>query len=666
MARVPDISFFIGKGGVGKTTVSAAYALRQARRHPSRRILVLSTDPAHSTADVLQVRAEQPVSTRLKLPFRGRVELWQLDAQQQFRQFIDQYREAILALVEQGTIFSRAEIEPLLDSTVPGMAEVSALLALHDLLDSAEYDEIVVDTAPIGHTLRLFELPEHFRRFFHFLDVAGSRDRVLAEHFGGTRAPSHPVLAEWQRIVDGIQSALTGGDSRLVLVTTPETFALNESARIAASLAESTPELPITAIVLNRAVTGKTKCAICGERRHATAEAEKFLAREFPKVPVQVGPDPGGPILGADLLAKFGDAVFGGKKSVAASPAPHAPGMRFLRAHWPGIETPLAFTLGKGGVGKTTTSAALALAQRHRRAARPIMVCSTDPAPSLDDVFATDVGDKPVAVLGDRKLRAMELDSVAEFRRWSDEMRYKVDRAMQAEVRGIHLDLAFDHEILIALLDIVPPGVDELFAIFRILDLVAAGRERVLIDMAPTGHALELLRMPDRIAQWARLLLKSLAPHRTLPLAQDLAVEIAGIGQRVRELAKQIRDPERAAVWPVMLAEPLPDRETRRLLAELDELGVQPQALFVNRVIMQEDGRGCERCARLRAWQSATLARWRNERRPVYVVRNFPHEIAGRKRLEAFIRELWQLGPAEKSAKRSRKRNRRSARRRRS
>jgi arsenite-transporting ATPase len=248
----------------------------------------------------------------------------------------------------------------------------------------------------------------------------------------------------------------------------------------------------------------------------------------------------------------------------------------------------------------------------------------------------------------------MELDSVAEFRRWSDEAKYKLDRALSTEVRGVHLDLAFDHEVLRALLDIVPPGVDELFAIFRILDLVAAGRERVLIDMAPTGHALELLRMPDRIAHWARLLLKSLAPHRTLPLAQDLAVEIASIGQRVRELAKQIKDPARAAVVPVMLAEPLPDRETRRLLAALDELGAAPQALFVNRVLGETAARGCERCTRLRAWQVATLARWRGRRHPVYVVRDFAREIAGRKRLEAFIRELWQLAPSAKPAKRSR------------
>ena len=87
-----------------------------------------------------------------------------------------------------------------------------------------------------------------------------------------------------------------------------------------------------------------------------------------------------------------------------------------------------------------------------------------------------------------------------------------------------------------ALLDVVPPGVDEIFAIFRILDLLQGGG-RVVIDMAPTGHALELLRTPARLLAWARLLLKTLAAHRSLPFAQDAAVEVATLSQNVRELA---------------------------------------------------------------------------------------------------------------------------------
>src|SRR5258706_5816043 len=124
--------------------------------------------------------------------------------------------------------------------------------------------------------------------------------------------------------------------------------------------------------------------------------------------------------------------------------------------------------------------------------------------------------------------------------------------------------------------------------------------------MAPTGHALDLLRMPQRMLHWTRLLLKSLVPHRKLPLARDLAVEIAAVEVEARELAKALRDPKQTRVFSVMLAEPLPDRETARLLRAVDELETPAEALFVNRVLMARTS--CPRCTRARAWQAATLA----------------------------------------------------------
>src|SRR5258706_4638824 len=151
-----ELSFFIGKGGVGKTTVSTAYALRLAALHTKQSVLLLSTDPAHSTADILQIKlADKP--TRVKS--KGKLFAWQINAERRFREFLKPYRESVLNLIESGTLFSRKEIEPLLDTTLPGMAEVSALLVIDDLLQSEEYDHIVVDTGPIGHTLRMFELP---------------------------------------------------------------------------------------------------------------------------------------------------------------------------------------------------------------------------------------------------------------------------------------------------------------------------------------------------------------------------------------------------------------------------------------------------------------------------------------------------------------------------
>jgi arsenite-transporting ATPase len=523
----------------------------------------------------------------------------------------------------------------------------------------------------------LFSLPEHFARFLNFLETAASRDQALAAAFARKQIAPSPMIAKWAAMVERVQESLSAEHSRLILVTTPEMFALNETQRAQTWLREAAPQLEISGLVLNRTIAKPGKCARCRRRAKAAAEAERFLRRHFLRVPLKIAPDPGGPVMGAKMLGAFGDHVFGGRALRIAAPAPRAKEAHLREARWPELATELSFTVGKGGVGKTTISAALAFHQRQHAPRIPVTICSTDPAPSLDDVFQAKVGDKPIAVLDDAQLRAVEIDSLAQFAQWSGAIKDRINRALtRGSSGGIQVDLSFERRLLIALLDVVPPGVDEIFATFRMMDLLGSSESRVasselrakrkaktktktkaadvspastqarlVMDMAPTGHALELLRTPARLLHWCRLLLKTLAPHRTLPLVLDLAVEVASVEQRARELAALLRDGRRAEVWPVMLAEPLPDQETARLLAALDELKAPSRALFVNRVLAESDARGCPRCRRERQWQLATLIslQRRYRGRTLYCVREFPHEIAGAVGLESFTRELWQL-----------------------
>ncbi len=637
MAR---FTFFIGKGGVGKTTVSSAFALQRAAANPRKRILLLSTDPAHSLADVLQKKIGD-AARRL----RAKGQLWarQLDPDRQIKKFLSRERADILVLLNKGSLFSSDELEPLLDTSLPGMAEVAALLAVHELLPG-KFDEVVVDTAPMGHAIRLFQMPEHFARFVDVLETAASRDVVLAQHFGGHIA-TEPALERWERMVAEVEETLSAQGSKLVLVTTPEPFSLNEALRSASSFRSAGASNRIAEIVLNRALKTAANCARCKKRAIAGATARKFLQKHFPEAKLFVGEDPGCPILGADALRAFGAHVFEGKKlsRSVVTKAPKAARMKFEAAGWPTLATPLTLTLGKGGVGKTTISAALAF--HHRQSARneAVTICSIDPAPSLDDVFDATIGSRPQPVLRDRKLLAAEFDAMADFQQWADHLRRRLNEAMSGEERGIHVDVSLDRKFLLALLDVVPPGVDEIFAIFGILDLLRAGG-RVVIDMAPTGHALELLRTPARLLSWTRLLLKTLAAHRSLPMAQDAAVEVARLSQKVRELAAVLRDAKRSQLVVVTLPEPLPDYETRRLLSDLKELHAPVGAVFLNRVRM-DDGQRCKRCRLTAEWQAASVRSLRQQLRgtEVFVAREFDATIAGAEGLKQFTHELWRL-----------------------
>ena len=608
-----------------------------------RSVFLLSTDPAHSLSDIFgQEFGDQP--QKPKLAPKARLHVWQVNAEKQFRAFLNRHKDKLLSILESGSIFSRSDIEPLLETTLPGMAEMSALLAISDAIASRKYNHIVVDTAPIGHTLRLFGLPQYFSSFLDILELAASRDRLLAEHFGGSVPNvSNPLIADWRRMVETVSTALLT-DAEIFLVTTPEKFALNESRRAAVALRSLSADVDLTGIVLNRAVLASERCRICRAKQAATRDARRFLRRHFGSKKLYIAEDAGAPVMGLALRA-FGDHVFAGRRFSprAAMPQPKPREMPLMRAEWPILDHSLSMVLGKGGVGKTTISAALGFnTRRNHRAA--VDICSVDPAPSLDDIFQTEVSNELQTVLGDAKFRAAEMDAVTVFRAWARRVKEMIDEATTAEVSSVHIDLWFERKLFSQLLESVPPGLDEILAVLRVLDLVRGHSSRVLIDMAPTGHALDLLRTPDRILVWTRLLLKSLAHHRTLALARDAGVKIAELGKSVRELLEFLKNSRQTRIYAVMLPEALPDRQTERLIAELSELRLSTAAIFVNRVWFKEDVVKCRRCSRTRLWQLSTLAKLsaRYPRIPLYIVRNFAHEIAGKKALRTFVGELWR------------------------
>ena len=648
---MPELAFFVGKGGVGKTTVSAAYALRIAHQKPSGRVLLISTDPAHSLADVLQVRLrDSPASVRVNQA--AKLMAWQMNPAALFRDFIREHKRHMLELVERGSLFTAEEVAPLLETALPGMSEVAGLLAIEDALRSGKYSKIVVDTAPFGHTLRLFQMPEQFERLLNFLDLAGSRDRVLAAHFGGRpQVEGEKFVSEWRGKLEQLQSAFRS--AALFLVTTPESFALKESLRCVAELERSQAGMRLGAIVLNRAVIRAGKCRFCKKKAAAAKESESLLRKEFPEARIYVGQDGGFPVLGVRELKKFAGRVFNGSRLAQdRSTGPRRTArlkIALTATEWPSLRTPVTFVLGKGGVGKTTVSAGLSFRSREVSPDR-VEICSVDPAPSLDEIFQSAVGDTPKAVLSDSRFRASELDSVSLFRKWVSEIKTEIESATRVEASGVHVDLSFERQLFSELLEIVPPGLDEVLAIFRIVELAQTGRARgfkikVVVDMAPTGHALELMRTPERVLTWSRLLLKSLAAHRKLALAREAAVKIAELQMRARELASALKDSKRATIYGVTLPEPLPDRETERLLGELEKIGSPARAMFVNRVIFPEDARDCPRCMLTMKWQQSVLAdlRRRYPKTEIFVVRNFADELVGRKGLKDLTGELWLL-----------------------
>src|SRR5207249_4958031 len=166
-------------------------------------------------------------------------------------------------------------------------------------------------------------------------------------------------------------------------------------------------------------------------------------------------------------------------------------------------------------------------ARRDRTAPRPgsrpqarLLALSTDPAHSLGDALRVSLADDERALPGAPGVFARELDAAAAFAVRRERYRASVDEVFDALLRGSRFDVAYDRDVVRELIDLAPPGLDELFGILSLVDALL-GRERtaydiVVLDTAPTGHALRLLAMPDAALEWVHALLAILLKYRAV------------------------------------------------------------------------------------------------------------------------------------------------------
>jgi arsenite-transporting ATPase len=250
----------------------------------------------------------------------------------------------------------------------------------------------------------------------------------------------------------------------------------------------------------------------------------------------------------------------------------------------------LVFFGGKGGVGKTTVAAALALwlarTDRHRR----VLLLSTDPAHSLADVFRADIGDAARAIPGGPpNLAVRELDAAHALATRRAQFESALDEI--AAAIGVEADRAVIGTS--ELMRLAPPGIDELFGVLGVVD-ARAEYDVIIVDTAPTGHALRLLEMPQAAREWMQVLLRVLLKYRSLVRPGQLAAELVELSRSIRELIALLRDAKTTRFIAVTRAAELPRRETARLLARLRRMHLAVPAIVVNALTLAP-GR-CVRC----------------------------------------------------------------------
>lgn len=517
--------FFTGKGGVGKTSVACATAIALA--DSGRRVLLVSTDPASNLDEMLGVGLCDHPTAIESVPGLSALNVDPDAAAEAYRQRVLEPLRATASEVEVATV--REQLSGACTTEIAAFDEFAGLLAGVD--DAQPFDHVIFDTAPTGHTLRL-------------LTLAGAWTHFLESNTRGASClgPHSALKTRQDRFAQAFEALCDADRTTVVLVTRPEPSALREAERTAVDLKGlgiHHQELVINGVF--QASDASDAIAAAWEQRGALALAEMpptLQAMNAVRVPLHTFNLVGIPALRA-LFQDADPAPMPG--STSETPSHPLPTLDSLIDALAANPTGLIMVMGKGGVGKTTVAAAIAVSLAARGI--PVHLSTTDPAAHVADAVGENVA----------HLEVSRIDPKAETQAYIDKMMASKGRNLDAEGRALLAE------------DLQSPCTEEV-AVFHAFSRVVAQARRgvVVLDTAPTGHTLLLLDATG-------------AYHRQI--MRDFKGDEAG---RLVTPLMRLKDPAYTHILLVTLPETTPVSEAAALQEDLRRAGIEPYAWVIN------------------------------------------------------------------------------------
>jgi arsenite-transporting ATPase len=522
--------FFTGKGGVGKTSMSCSVAVGLAGQ--GKKVLLISTDPASNLHEVLETDLGSSPVPVAGVPGLDAMNINPMQAATEYRErMVGPYRgvlpdEAVQQMEEQLSGACTVEIA--------GFNEFSKFIGDESMI--GQYDHVVLDTAPTGHTLRLLNLPSAWNDF-----IAGNET-------GSSCLGPVSGLAEQKALYEQVLTALKNPTQTLLaLVARAESMSLGEAVRASTELAEL--GLTNQHLILNGVFSGT------GNDRIATAFAEKSQAaiESLPGVfesidKTEVPFRPHG-VMGIEALK----SVTKGEADPAWLDAPDALHSVLPQAlenvrEWDELfdsleaqERGVIMAMGKGGVGKTVMASTIA-AELARRG-HSVLLSTTDPAAHIAETIGDGLANLTVDRIDPKAVTEQHCSDILDKNR--GKLSEEDMELLEEELRS--------------------PCIEEIAVFQAFAKTVAQGQDQfIVLDTAPTGHTLLLL---DSTEAYHREVAKS---------ADDLPDE-------VKDLLPRIRDPEFTKVLIVALPEATPTHEAEDLQRDLRRAGIEPFGWIINR-----------------------------------------------------------------------------------
>ncbi len=405
--------------------------------------------------------------------------------------------------------------------------------------------------------------------------------------------------------------------------------------------------LPMTDIVINR-LYPSNPCPVCEDERLRQIRQLRnlFSQTSLARFALWGLPLYAEEVRGQTALESFWDGVGQITEAPPATTEPSVtPALRVEAGiEWPPPQATLLLFAGKGGVGKTTLACATALHLAQDRAGKKVLLFSTGPAHSLSSCLGTPIGPRPKLV--SPGVEAMEIDSESEFRALKKQYAGDIQKFLGSI--SSNFDLTFDREVLERILDLSPPGLDEVMGLTGVMASLASGDYDVLVlDSAATGHLIRLLELPGIVDQWLKVFFDLCLKYPQIFRLTRFSQELVSMSKNLKRFRRLLTDPARSAIYAVSIPTDMAFEETRDLLAACVRLGVSVPGLFLNLVTPPSD---CLLCSAL--YRRESLVRRKFQRcfqgREMTVVYRWG-EIQGLRRLAELGQALYQPSRVESS-----------------
>ena len=601
----PNLKLIIfgGKGGSGKTTSASATTLHLNKLNPEKRILVMSTDPAHSLGDSFDIVIGNKLTPIIPLPRRERLGeggIWglEIDANELYQQYLDKNGEVIKEIANRGTIFDSEDIESFFTQTLPGLDELMAIVKIADLLRAKEYDLIILDTAPTGHTMVLLSLPEQMDKFLDVMEMMMDR-----YHYVMRAMVRRTIKDECDEYINSQredmrrvrETLMNSKETEFVPVTIPEPMSIAEIGKAVDTLKEY--KIPVNSIIVNRVIEEEEReCPFCAARgkereRYIQEIEEKFAPYKLVKMPLFPRE-----IRGMEGLTEYAQILFGEAeyKPVLAKVSLPAKRDNLPKGNLSDLlqrkELDYIIFGGKGGVGKTSVAVASALYLARHEPAKKILVFSTDPAHALSNSFEQSIGNEITKISGVDNLYALEMNGIELLEDFKKHYREDIDESFRRFFGGSGVDIVFDRQIMEKLIDVIPAGVEELMSLRKIMDLRKEKKfDLYVMDSAASGHLIRFLQLPHIIREWLKVIFRMLIKYRGIARLDKPTERLLDLSRDIRNILNTLSNPQLTEFVMISIPEEMGVAEMEDLSSSVAELKIPASHTIINMIIPPTD-----------------------------------------------------------------------------